>query len=157
MLKKIGSPLGWQIVSKNKAVLCPIESRYVLRCKTAKMLQNLCGFWNSVKHDPSRTADGYLWLIVVCYLTDCIVHCLMSSEVRAAEETEITTLALDRRTKWSQISAVCIVCRALICYWDHLKNFFAEITQGPSGMSIGTIWMDQKRFQGPPARGFWFF
>ena len=46
--------------------------------------------------------------------------------------------------------------RALICYWDHLKIFFAEITQGPSGMSIGTIWMDQKRFQGPPARGFWF-
>ena len=43
---------------------------------------------------------------------------------------------------------------ALICYWDHLKIFFAEITQGPSGMSIGTIWMDQKRFQGPPARGF---
>ena len=46
---------------------------------------------------------------------------------------------------------------ALIWYWDHLKNFIAEIPQGPSGMSIGTIWMAQKRFQGPPGRGFWFF
>ena len=43
---------------------------------------------------------------------------------------------------------------ALIWYWDHLKNFIAEIPQGPLGMSIGTIWMVQKRFQGPPARGF---
>ena len=30
---------------------------------------------------------------------------------------------------------------ALIWYWDHLKIFFAEIPQGPSGMSIGTIWV----------------
>ena len=44
--------------------------------------------------------------------------------------------------------------RALIWYWDHLKNFIAEIPQGPSGMSIGTIWVTQKRSQGPPARGF---
>ena len=44
--------------------------------------------------------------------------------------------------------------RALIWYWDHLKNFIAEIPQGPLGMSIGTIWVTQKRFQGPPARGF---
>ena len=43
---------------------------------------------------------------------------------------------------------------ALIWYWDHLKNFIAEIPQGPLGMSIGTIWVTQKRFQGPPARGF---
>ena len=46
---------------------------------------------------------------------------------------------------------------ALIWYWDHLKIFFAEIPQGPSGMSIGTIWVTQKRSQGPPARGFWLF
>ena len=46
------------------------------------------------------------------------------------------------------------VQRALIWYWDHLKNFIAEIPQGPLGMSIGTIWMTQKRSQGPPARGF---
>ena len=44
--------------------------------------------------------------------------------------------------------------RALIWYWDHLKNFIAEIPQGPLGMSIGNIWMTQKRSQGPPARGF---
>ena len=44
--------------------------------------------------------------------------------------------------------------RALICYWDHLKNFIAEIPPGPLGMSIGTIRVTQKRFQGPPARGF---
>ena len=44
--------------------------------------------------------------------------------------------------------------RALIWYWDHLKNFIAEIPQGPLGMSIGTIWVTQKRSQGPPARGF---
>ena len=31
--------------------------------------------------------------------------------------------------------------RALIWYWDHLKNFIAEIPQGPLGTSIGTIWM----------------
>ena len=31
--------------------------------------------------------------------------------------------------------------RALIWYWDHLKIFFAEIPQGPLGMSIGTIWV----------------
>ena len=43
---------------------------------------------------------------------------------------------------------------ALIWYWDHLKNFITEIPQGPLGMSIGTIWVTQKRFQGPPARGF---
>ena len=43
---------------------------------------------------------------------------------------------------------------ALIWYWDHLKNFIAEIPQGPLEMSIGTIWVTQKRFQGPPARGF---
>ena len=43
---------------------------------------------------------------------------------------------------------------ALICYWDHLKNFIAEIPPGPLGMSIGTIWVTQKRSQGPPARGF---
>ena len=47
--------------------------------------------------------------------------------------------------------------RALIWYWDHLKNFIAEIPQGPLGMSIGTIWVTQKRSQGPPARGFWLF
>ena len=46
---------------------------------------------------------------------------------------------------------------ALIWYWDHLKIFIAEIPQGPLWMSIGTIWMTQKRFQGPPARGFSFF
>ena len=44
--------------------------------------------------------------------------------------------------------------RALIWYWDHLKNFIVEIPQGPLGMSIGTIWVTQKRSQGPPARGF---
>ena len=44
--------------------------------------------------------------------------------------------------------------RALIWYWDQLKNFIAEIPQGPLGMSIGTIWVTQKRFQGPPARSF---
>ena len=43
---------------------------------------------------------------------------------------------------------------ALIWYWDHLKIFIAEIPQGPLGISIGTIWVIQKRFQGPPARGF---
>ena len=43
---------------------------------------------------------------------------------------------------------------ALIWYWDHLKNFIAEIPKGPLGMSIGTIWVTQKRSQGPPARGF---
>ena len=47
-----------------------------------------------------------------------------------------------------------IIYRALIWYWDHLKNFIAEIPQGPLGMSIGTIWVTQKWFQGPPARGF---
>ena len=46
---------------------------------------------------------------------------------------------------------------ALIWYWDHLKNFIAEIPQGPLEMSIGTIWVTQKRSQGPPARGFWLF
>ena len=40
---------------------------------------------------------------------------------------------------------------ALIWYWDHLKNFIAEIPHGHLGMSIGTIWVTQKRFQGPPA------
>ena len=30
---------------------------------------------------------------------------------------------------------------ALICYWDHLKNFIAEIPQGPLEMSMGTIWI----------------
>ena len=44
--------------------------------------------------------------------------------------------------------------RALIWYWDHLKNFIKEIPQGPLVMFIGTIWVTQKRFQGPPARGF---
>ena len=44
--------------------------------------------------------------------------------------------------------------RALIWYWDHLKNFIAEIPQGPLGMSIGTNWVTQKWSQGPPARGF---
>ena len=39
---------------------------------------------------------------------------------------------------WAQIL---IGDRALIWYWDHLKNFFAEIPQGPLGMSIGTIWV----------------
>ena len=43
---------------------------------------------------------------------------------------------------------------ALIWYWDHLKNFIEEIPQGPLGMSIGTIWVTQKRSQGPPARVF---
>ena len=43
---------------------------------------------------------------------------------------------------------------ALIWYWDHLKNFIAEIPQGPLGMSIGTIRVTQKRSRGPPARGF---
>ena len=52
---------------------------------------------------------------------------------------------------------VCSYLWALIWYWDHLKNFIAEIPQGPLGMSIGTIWVTQKRSQGPPARGFWFF
>ena len=46
---------------------------------------------------------------------------------------------------------------ALICYWDHLKIFFAEVPQGPLGISTGTIWITQKRFQGPPARVFWNF
>ena len=31
--------------------------------------------------------------------------------------------------------------RALIWYWDHLKNFIAEIPQGPLGMSTCTIWV----------------
>ena len=44
--------------------------------------------------------------------------------------------------------------RALIWYWDHLKNFIAEIPQGPLGMTIGTIWVTQNRSQGTPARGF---
>ena len=43
---------------------------------------------------------------------------------------------------------------ALIWYWDHLKNFIAEIPQGPLVMSIGTIWVTPKRSQGPPAMGF---
>ena len=42
----------------------------------------------------------------------------------------------------------------LIWYWDHLKNFITEIPQGPLGIPISTIWITQKRFQGPPARGF---
>ena len=47
-----------------------------------------------------------------------------------------------------------VLFRALIWYWDHLKNFIAEIPQGPLGMSFGTIWVTQKWFQGPPARVF---
>ena len=54
-------------------------------------------------------------------------------------------------------TAVSALLRALIWYWDHLKNFITEIPQGPLGMSIGTIWVSQKRSQGPPARGFWLF
>ena len=34
---------------------------------------------------------------------------------------------------------------ALIWYWDHLKNFIAEIPQGPLGMSIGTICMNDRQ------------
>ena len=36
--------------------------------------------------------------------------------------------------------------RALIWYWDHLKNFIAEIPQGTFGMSIGTIWVTHLGF-----------
>ena len=39
----------------------------------------------------------------------------------------------------------------------NLKFFFAEIPQGPFETSPGTIGIIQKRFQGPPARGFWIF
>ncbi len=45
-------------------------------------------------------------------------------------------------------------------YWaiirspDNLKIFFAGIPQGPLETSPGTIGIIQKRFQGPPARGF---
>ena len=34
---------------------------------------------------------------------------------------------------------IIIKFRALIWCWDHLKNFIAEIPQGPLGISIGTI------------------
>ena len=46
---------------------------------------------------------------------------------------------------------------ALIWYWDHLKNFIAEIPQGPLGMSIGTIWVTQKKVPGAPSQGFLIF
>ena len=36
----------------------------------------------------------------------------------------------------------------------NLKIFFAGIPQGPLETSPGTIGITQKRFQGPPARGF---
>ena len=39
--------------------------------------------------------------------------------------------------------------RALIWYWDHLKNFIVEIPQGPSGIPIGTIQIIQKGSRGP--------
>ena len=67
-----------------------------------------------------------------------------------------------RRTRGGEVTAITgeplaasdILQWALIWYWDHLKNFIAEIPQGPLGMSIGTIWVTQKRSQGPPERGF---
>ena len=72
--------------------------------------------------------------------------------------TELCTLHSDKLgicQGWSsKVESVQIYQRALIWYWDHLKNFIAEIPQGPLGMSIGNIWVTQKRFQGPPARGF---
>ena len=49
---------------------------------------------------------------------------------------------------------------SLIPFWaiircpDNLKIFFAGIPQGPLETSPGTIKKIQKRFQGPPARGF---
>ena len=44
---------------------------------------------------------------------------------------------------------IIIKLRALIWCWDHLKNFIAEIPQGPLGISIGTILVTKKKFQGP--------
>ena len=43
---------------------------------------------------------------------------------------------------------------AIIRCPHNLKNFFAGIPQGPLETSPGTIKKFQKRFQGPPARGF---
>ena len=47
--------------------------------------------------------------------------------------------------------------RALIWYWDHLKNFIADIPQGPLGMSIGTIWVTQKKGSRGPQPGVFDF
>ena len=47
--------------------------------------------------------------------------------------------------------------RAIIRSPDNLKIFFAGIPQGPLETSPGTIGIIQKRFQGPPTRGFWNF
>ena len=46
---------------------------------------------------------------------------------------------------------------ALIWYWDHLKNFIAEIPQGPLGISIGTIQSAQKAFRVPKFSVFGHF
>ena len=43
---------------------------------------------------------------------------------------------------------------AIIRCLHNLKIFFAGIPQGPLETSPGTIEKIQKRFQGPPARGF---
>ena len=43
---------------------------------------------------------------------------------------------------------------AIIRCLHNLKFFFAGIPQGPLETSPGTIKKFQKRFQGPPARGF---
>ena len=47
------------------------------------------------------------------------------------------------RQEWAIIRSPC-----------NLKFFFAGIPQGPLETSPGTIGIIQKRFQGPPARGF---
>ena len=75
---------------------------------------------------------------------------------RAVARRAVVVAAVEIARALSVIVAVTLAWLfwALIWYWDHLNFFFAEIPQGPLGMFIGTIWMDQKRFQGPPARGF---
>ena len=72
----------------------------------------------------------------------------------ATQFTVDTTNTILYNIKIIQFVVYNTVFRAIIRCPDNLKFFFAGIPRGPLETSPGTIKKFQKRFQGPPARGF---
>ena len=64
---------------------------------------------------------------------------------------------IDKYTCIRCVADKSVKSRAIIRCLHNLNFFFTGIPQGPLETSPGTIKKFQKRFQGPPARGFWIF
>ena len=89
-----------------------------------------------------------LWFITISYYNN-------PRDAANKEEFCNLTILWDEQ-RWGQINKV-IKSRALICYLHNPKIFFAEIPQGPLGISIGNIRIVQRAFRVPQSSVFCHF